>query len=57
MDALRYMEKQIAKHNKNLENAMERHGVTEAELNNIRDKISYYECGVAALRKETASTH
>ena len=51
MTALEYMEKQVQKHQKNYDRAMER-GATIGELVNIQNKISYYEQAVEALRME-----
>ena len=49
MTALEYMEKQVQKHMKNFDRAMER-GATIGEIINISNKISYYEQAVDALR-------
>ena len=51
MTALEYMEKQVKKHQKNYERAMER-GAIIGELVNISNKISYYKQAVEALRME-----
>ena len=49
MTALEYMEKQVQKHLKNFDRAMER-GATIDERINISNKVGYYVQAVAALK-------
>ena len=51
MTALEYMEKQANKHFQNYIRAFDR-GVPDEMLENIRQKIGYYESAVEALKKE-----
>lgn len=51
MTPLEYMEKQVRKQKYNLGQQTVR-GAPEADLENIRKKIGYYEAAVAALERE-----
>ena len=50
MTALQYMQKQLEKHKVNLHRAIAKKSPDE-EVDNIKNKISYYEAAVDALRK------
>lgn len=49
MTALEFMDKMLRKHERDLKQQLER-GANDAELNNIRLKIGYYEEVIGALR-------
>ena len=49
MTAIEYMQKQVEKYKKTFEKVKTKSGVTDIELNNILEKICYYEEAVKAL--------
>ena len=50
MTALQYMQKQLEKHKVNLHRAIAKKSPDE-EINGIKNKISYYDAAVDALKK------
>ena len=50
MTPIEYMEKQVVKHRTNYDREVKR-GVSEEQLQNIRNKINHYEAAVVTLKK------